>query len=56
MYCQRQTFCLGLALRDICGGHCGIMMVHSQYIQSSTYYDRIIWCHYVPIYVSRGLT
>ena len=26
-----EKVCLGLALRDSCGGHCGIMMVHSQY-------------------------
>ena len=57
--------CLGLTFRDICRGHWDTMVVLSQYInrviyqsgiQSSTYYDRIIWCHYVLIYVSEGLT
>ena len=54
MYCQRQAF------RNICGGHCDIMVVHSKYmdsvfcitkviyqsrIQSSAYYNRILWYH-----------
>ena len=89
-----QKVCLGLTFRDIFSGHCDIMVIYSQYmdslfyltnichlfrynqahlvsnqlleiinksifyqsiIQSSAYYDRIIWCHNVPTYVSEGL-
>ena len=47
-----EKVCLGLAFRDICRGHCDIMVVHSQYMDGVFYLTSLeSSLHVVPILI-----